>query len=861
MPHTAPVALRPALHSEHHAPRPGDRFATRGSERDAASESARARPAGGLLSLQQSVGNQAVGRLLGGAAGGGLSRGPQAMSSTVVQHHTPPAVQHHTKRSSAGGDAFEAEAESVADRVMASPGGGGAGSPSGAPSGLPSGSPSGSRSRSGGAGSAGRDPGAAFKARLGDLGPGQPLGGGARGFLEPRFGADLGHVRLHDGPDAHALAKDVGAKALTHREHVVLGARAPRSHGPERMHLLAHEITHTFQQGARVRSLAGDGALGGVHQTAPTVQRIEDQESATGYFLDWKKARIRARNVLDDLQHKRIAAALARYREDDIAYHKAVFLGGASWVKWFRGVSGDFDRARVAAKALYEKPAKEKAKKEHAAAIAKVAAAGHAAAGVEHVFGTNHEHSAAMAQKIAWYLINALPDAAVQDAIAESTLGRVSGGHEHPVAMLMMGGSGSGKSRVRALGTLNSGEMVVADADAVKELLPAYRKSVQEGDESAARTHHETSQSVTAGIVRQAIADRRHLLYDATGANQGTYLGGSLGIFGREGLFKMLKDEGYAIRLVMTYVPEEIGLERTEHRARETGRHVPSSIVRSTHADARRNFVQFAQDPRVDDALLYENMGQEPMLVWQKGKGKIDNKEITKIKLHLGELDEQEYKAKLGYSSDLKYISNKGVGSTVEKWLTGNDETSRLAQSNRLTVGELAAIRLYTKSDYHYINPALANDMTWMSSQFSMAKGPEQQQVAREEGWQHARFAIKGLKKLPAVVATTYRGAGFTAAEIAEKYPLGETITMPSFTSTSVSRARAAGFAQQRTGGDKLGVLFETEVKTGRDVAPFSEMAHEEEVLLLPYTRFRVTRIGREGRAPRVITVIRLVEV
>lgn len=763
--------------------------------------------------LQQRAGNQVVGRVLAGAGG-----------------PPPPSVQHHT---AGGGDAFEHEAEKVADAVV---GGGGGGHRGGGARRPPGGEPG-------------------FVGRLAALGGGRPLDGAARGFLEPRFGVDLGHVRLHDGPGAAALAREEGARALTHRHHVVLGARAPRQ-GAAGMHLLSHEITHTFQQGAPLRGLGGQAAPS-VRRTAPTVQRIEEETDVTGSFQEAKKVRVRARNVLEDLENRRFGEALERFRDADLAYHKAGGLAHQKWVKWFRGVSGDFNKARSDAKALYEKPAEEKAEPGHVEAVVKVAAAGHKASEVDHFWVTNYEHSAEMAQKTAWYLIHALPEGALHDAIRERALGTGSQGQEHPIAVLMMGGAGSGKSVVRALGTVNIGDMVVADADAVKELLPSYRKMVQAGVKDAAHKHHAKSQDVTTAVVTTAIREKRHLLYDATGANRGTYLGGWGGIFGSDGLFKLLKQEGYEIRLVMTYVPEEIALERARKRAEATGRHVPDSVVTDTHQTARRHFIEFARDSRVDDAFLYENMASAPVLVWKKSDAQqIDNKEIVRIQQHLGDLDEQAYKHKTGYTSDLRYISSTSAYSDAERLRSDNGTVGTLARRHALTAGEMAAIKLYTASDYQYMNPALANDMDWMSSQFSRASTPADQQVAREEGWLHARFAIRGLKKLPAHSGTTWRGGGFTAEQLATLYPVDGIVTMPAFTSTSLDRSTAERFATREGRHPKLAVLFEVRGRTGREVASFSQMAREREILVLPYTRFRVVSQRRQ----RGVQVIRLDE-
>jgi len=79
--------------------------------------------------------------------------------------------------------------------------------------------------------------------------PGRPLDGGARSFMEQRFGAGFGGVRVHDDARAAESARAVDAHAYTVGSHVVFGAAryAPGTPGGDR--LLAHELAHVVQQG------------------------------------------------------------------------------------------------------------------------------------------------------------------------------------------------------------------------------------------------------------------------------------------------------------------------------------------------------------------------------------------------------------------------------------------------------------------------------------------------------------------------------------------------------------------------------------------------------------------------------------
>ncbi|WP_053721304.1 eCIS core domain-containing protein [Saccharothrix sp. NRRL B-16348] len=72
--------------------------------------------------------------------------------------------------------------------------------------------------------------------------PGQPLDRDVRTEMEARLGADFSDVRLHTGPAAQRSATEIGAKAYTSGNHVVVGE------GGGDLHTLTHELVHVVQQ-------------------------------------------------------------------------------------------------------------------------------------------------------------------------------------------------------------------------------------------------------------------------------------------------------------------------------------------------------------------------------------------------------------------------------------------------------------------------------------------------------------------------------------------------------------------------------------------------------------------------------------
>jgi hypothetical protein len=89
--------------------------------------------------------------------------------------------------------------------------------------------------------------------------PGQLLDPATRAFMEPRFGHDFSHVRVHTDARAAESARAINALAYTVGRDVVFGAGqyTPRTAASKR--LLAHELTHVVQQ-ANVPGTAYRGA-------------------------------------------------------------------------------------------------------------------------------------------------------------------------------------------------------------------------------------------------------------------------------------------------------------------------------------------------------------------------------------------------------------------------------------------------------------------------------------------------------------------------------------------------------------------------------------------------------------------------
>lgn len=100
---------------------------------------------------------------------------------------------------------------------------------------------------------------------------GRPLEPALRHDMEQRFGHDFSRVSVHTDHEAATTARQVGAIAYTVGHQIVFdsGRFAPET--PRGRRLLAHELSHTIQQGAALPRQAGERM---VHtKLRPTLQR------------------------------------------------------------------------------------------------------------------------------------------------------------------------------------------------------------------------------------------------------------------------------------------------------------------------------------------------------------------------------------------------------------------------------------------------------------------------------------------------------------------------------------------------------------------------------------------------------------
>ncbi|OEZ63945.1 DUF4157 domain-containing protein [Duganella sp. HH105] len=200
------------------------------------------------MALRQRLGNQGTQTLIARSA-----------IPAVTNSGSGPAIQCLTAVT-APNDPSEVEAHAVAAKVMRMSAPEPSAAIGGAAHGVVQRSPAG--------------PGAPAPVSV-QTGGGAPLPAGVRSFMEPRFGADFSKVRIHTGADAARQSARLNANAFALGQNIYFGAGQYQPDTPAGKALIAHELTHTIQQGASPQTAVAprSEAPAVSSQPGPRVQR------------------------------------------------------------------------------------------------------------------------------------------------------------------------------------------------------------------------------------------------------------------------------------------------------------------------------------------------------------------------------------------------------------------------------------------------------------------------------------------------------------------------------------------------------------------------------------------------------------
>lgn len=177
-----------------------------------------------------------------------------------------------------------------------------------------------------------------------------------------------------------------------------------------------------------------------------------------------------------------------------------------------------------------------------------------------------------------------------------------------PKLVLLAGGSASGKSHakpgfIRSNILPDTGHAVHTDADDVKLRLPEYNmigeSRVDDAIESRAVFVHEESSDVHKELVAESLAAGRNVVADETGD------GGYPRLVEKVRLAR--KNGAGQVECHFLSYPTDDAWKRAQARAKLTGRDVPESAVRETHASAARNAKRAIDEGLFDYIVLWDN--------------------------------------------------------------------------------------------------------------------------------------------------------------------------------------------------------------------------------------------------------------
>lgn len=185
---------------------------------------------------------------------------------------------------------------------------------------------------------------------------------------------------------------------------------------------------------------------------------------------------------------------------------------------------------------------------------------------------------------------------------------------DNPMYNIMGGGPASGKSTMVNSGfvpELQDPNSVMVNADEMKLKLPEWTTL---GPSAASATHEESSY-LAKRLQAAAFENRFHTTLDGTGD-------GSMS--GLQKKIDAAKASGYAVNGFYVTIPTAEAVKRSDKRAIHSGRHVPASVISSTHIEVSKIFPE--KYSSFDQVALFDNTnGLEPVMSFKGGVLDVQN--------------------------------------------------------------------------------------------------------------------------------------------------------------------------------------------------------------------------------------------
>ena len=130
-------------------------------------------------------------------------------------------------------------------------------------------------------------------------GGGAPLTDSTRSFMENKFDADFGGVKIHTGDKASQMSSQINAQAFTHGNDIYFNEGKYDPGSSQGKSLIAHELTHTVQQGASVQ---GKSTSRKVQKKSKTVSKSTDKNVQRSWLGDaWNAVSDVASSVVESV--------------------------------------------------------------------------------------------------------------------------------------------------------------------------------------------------------------------------------------------------------------------------------------------------------------------------------------------------------------------------------------------------------------------------------------------------------------------------------------------------------------------------------------------------------------------------------
>ena len=206
----------------------------------------------------------------------------------------------------------------------------------------------------------------------------------------------------------------------------------------------------------------------------------------------------------------------------------------------------------------------------------------------------------------------ALHDKIVADAVAGVPTSA------DPTYYVMGGGPAAGKSTMlkdSKVSIPSKDKAVQVNPDDVKEKLPEWDR--MQGDTNRAAYTHEESSYIAKRIQAAAFETNRDVVADGTGDSSVSSMSNKI---------KKARDANYRVVGNYATVPTQVAIDRANARGARTGRYVPESVIRGTHAGVSDVLPRIAS--QFDEINLFDTTGDLVLLASGKnGKFTVNNQD------------------------------------------------------------------------------------------------------------------------------------------------------------------------------------------------------------------------------------------